>query len=60
MSLQFLNHIMLSFGRYETELDLSLHGSIIEQFWNEKLIGINDDEEYLHIYSNELCKRYIN
>ena len=52
MSLQFLNHIILSFGRYETDLDLSLHGSIIEQFWNEKLIGINDDEEYLHIYSN--------
>ena len=47
VSLYFLNHIMLSFGRYVTELDLSLHGSIREKFWNAKLIGINDDEEYL-------------
>ena len=30
VSLYFLNHIMLSFGRYVTELDLSLHGSIRE------------------------------
>ena len=29
-------------------------------FWNQKLIGINDDEESLQIYSNELCKKHIN
>ena len=32
MSLQFLNHIMLLFVRYATDLDISLHGSIREQF----------------------------
>ena len=30
MSLKFLNHIMLSFERYATEFDLSLHGSTRE------------------------------
>ena len=56
ISLQFLNHIILSFLRYAIEIYLSLHESIRGQFWNPKLIGINDNEEY----SYELCKRYIN
>ena len=56
ISVQFLNHIMISLGRYETGIDMSPHGSIREQFLNEKTIGINDYEEYLQIYSNELCK----
>ena len=59
-SFQFLNHILSSFGVYETEIYLPLHGAINEQFRNKKIIGMNDDEESLQIYSNELCKRYIN
>ena len=49
MSLQFLNHIMLSFGRYVTDLDLSLHGPIRETFRDAKLIGMNDDKESLQV-----------
>ena len=59
MSLQFINHIMLSFGRFSTEIDLSLHGTIKEKFRQAKLIGTNDDEESLQRYANEICVRYI-
>ena len=59
MSLQFLNHIMLSLGRYESEMDLSLFGTIREKYRHAKLIGPNDDEISLQIYANELCVRYI-
>ena len=51
---------MSLFGRYATELDMLLHGSTVEQYRNEKLIGMNDDEKSLQIHYNELCKRYIN
>ena len=37
-----------------------MHGSIREQLCNAKLIVMNDNEESLHIYSDELCKIYIN
>ena len=52
MSLQFMNHIMLSIGRYATYNDLSLHGSMGKQLWNAKPIVINYDEESLQICSN--------
>ena len=60
MSLQFLNHIMLLFEVYEKELGMSIHVSIGENVWNKKIIGMNYDEEYLQIYSNEFCNKYIN
>ena len=50
--LQFLNRITLLFGRYATYLDLSLHVSIRDLFWSAKIIGMNDDKESSHIYSN--------
>ena len=53
MSLQFLNQIIVSFGIYEIYIDISPHGSIREQSWNAKIMVMNDDEEYLQIYSNE-------
>ena len=42
-----MNNTMSLFGRYSTEIDLSLHGSTREKFRNAKLVGTNDDEEYL-------------
>ena len=52
ISLKFMDHIMLSFGRYTKELDMSLHGSTKEKLGHVELIGNNNDQYYLHIYSN--------
>ena len=38
MSLQFMNHIILSFRIYATDLYLSLNGSMREKFQNAELI----------------------
>ena len=43
-SLQFINQIMLIFGRYATDIDISPHGSIRQQSWNAKHIIMNDDK----------------
>ncbi len=56
---QFLLHIMLSLGKFDTELDLFLHRSLRECFQYCKLIGTSEDLEDLAVYSNELCKKYI-
>ena len=52
MSLQFMNHIILSFRIYATDLYLSLNGSMREKFQNAELIWMNVDDKYLQIYSN--------
>ena len=44
ISLQSLNQIMLLFGRYATEIYMSLHVSIRENVLNATLIGMNDNE----------------
>ena len=41
----FLLHILLSMGRFETEIDLTLHENVKAYFRYAKLIGPNDDEE---------------
>jgi len=46
-------------GRFSTEIDLSLHGTIRERLRYAKLIGPNNDEDSLQRYSNELCEKYI-
>ena len=55
----FLLHVLLSMGRFETEIDLTLHESVKACFCYAKLIGPNDDEESLRNYSSALIKIWI-
>ena len=58
-SIQFLNHILLSLGRFSTEIDLMTHPSLKDCFRSAKLIGNNNDNESLQQYSNDLLVLYI-
>ena len=51
---QFILHLFLSFGRFETELDLVRHPNLRNYFRYAKLIGDNDNEESLKKYSDEI------
>ena len=59
MGVQFLHHILLSMGRYLTEIDMKLHRTIRYCFKYAKLIGPGDGVMSLEEYSYELCSRYI-
>ena len=59
LSVQFLHHILLSMGSFETEIDLIMHDSIRESFRYAKLIGSSNDPSDLQVYSNNLLYRYI-
>ena len=56
---QFILHILLSFGRFATEIDLIQHSSLRKAFRYAKLIGMNEDDESLLKYSDQLFTRYI-
>ena len=52
--IQFILHILLSLGQYVTEIDL-LHQVLLKNFFRyAKLIGKNNDEYSLQIYSNDV------
>ena len=57
--MQFVLHILLSLGRFATEVDISVHPSLRESFRMAHLIGPNTDEASLTIYSNNLLRKYI-
>ena len=54
MATQFILHILLSMGGFETEYDLMSQCSIKESMRYAKLIGPIDDEQSLQNYSNRL------
>jgi predicted GIY-YIG superfamily endonuclease len=56
---QFINHILLSMGRFSTEIDLMMHESIRDCFQYAKLIGEERDEEQLQSYSNQILAKFI-
>ena len=56
---QFILHILLKYGRFETEVDLTTHPSVRDSFRYAKLIGNNTDEQSLIAYSNNLLHKYI-
>ena len=56
---QFILHILLSLGRYVTEIDLLRQVSLKELFRYAKLIGQNNDEDSLQLYSNDVFVRFI-
>ena len=55
---QFLLHLMLSLGRFSTEIDLTTHRSIRECLRYAKLIGPSDDPSDLENYSNLLLRKW--
>lgn len=55
----FIMHILLSLGRFETEIDLTMHESVRKCFQHSKLIGIHEDEASLTKYANDLTRLYI-
>ena len=59
MGTHFILHILLSLGRYKTEMDLLQHRSLRESFRYAKLIGPEDDDESLQKYSNEVFVLFI-
>ena len=59
MSTRFILHLLLSMGYYDTEYDMILHPTLNESFSYAKLIGVEEDEESLKEYCNELLAKYI-
>ena len=59
MGFSSLHHVLLSMGKFETEIDLKMHHSIRDSFWYAQLIGPYNDEESLQGYSNALLEKWI-
>ena len=59
MGARFLLHLMLSMGKFDTEIDLTSHNSIRECLRYAKFIGLSNDEQDLIKYSNRLLGQYI-
>ena len=55
---QFILHIMLSMGKFDTEIDLSLQGSLRDSLQYSQLIGSLHDPDALTTYSNNLMVQY--
>jgi hypothetical protein len=56
---QFLTHIVLSLGKYDTEIDALTNSTSRECFLKAGLIGNATDSESLQHYSNQLTRQYI-
>ena len=59
MGMLFILHVILSIGRFETEIDLNLHESIREFLRYCHLIGTENNEESLNEYVNILMRQFI-
>ena len=59
LGVQFIHHILISLGRFTTEIDLTMQSSIRESLRYAKLIGSSNDEEDLQHYSNQLLYMWI-
>ena len=59
MGAQFLLHILLSMGRFSTEIDLMQQSSLRKSFMYAKLIGLNDDEESLEKYADDVFVKFV-
>ncbi|MDB4430362.1 GIY-YIG nuclease family protein [bacterium] len=58
-ALQFLTHIILSLGEYNTEIDALTHATSRDCLRAAGLIGNATDQESLQRYSNELGRKYV-
>ena len=59
LGVQFILHLMLSCGRFSTELELTTHATLRESLAYAKLIGPNEDEESLTQYAYDLLRLFI-
>ena len=59
MGPKFVLRILLSLGRFQTEHQILLKGTLKEYIREAKLIGINDDKESLIYYSNEIMNLFV-
>ena len=59
MGAQFLLHILLSMGRFSTEIDLMQQSSLRKSFMYAKLIGLNEDEESLEKYADDMFVKFV-
>ena len=56
---QWILHIFLSLGIFETEVDLTMHRNLCDDLRYYKIIGTDDDEVSLKQYSRFLLQRVI-
>ena len=59
MGHQFILHILLSLGKFYTELDIKTHRTLHNALCYAKIIGTYDEEESLKYYSRSLLWRFI-
>ena len=59
MGHQFIMHVLLSLGIFETELDMKIHRTLSDALRYTKLVGTDCDEELLKQYSRLLRRRFI-
>ena len=59
MAPEFILSTLLSLGRFSTERELLLHDKLSKCFRHAKLIGMEEDEESLKQYSNQVMYKYI-
>ena len=59
LGVQFIHHVMLSLGRFATEIDLTMQPTIRDSLRYAKLIGPSNDQDELEKYSNELLHLWI-
>lgn len=59
LGLQFIHHLLLSMGRFSTEVDLLLHPDIRSSLRYAQLIGPSNDPDDLAEYSNKLLYNWI-
>ena len=59
MGTKFILLILLSLGRYRTEIELLQHVSLRESFCYAKLIGPENDDESLQSYSDQVFVLFI-
>ncbi len=56
---EFFVHTVLSLGKYETEIDVLRNSSPRECFRKAMLIGLDNDEDSLRTYMDDLLRRFI-
>ena len=59
LGVQFIHHILISLGRFTTEIYLTMQPSIRESLRYAKLIGPSNDEDDVQCYSNQLLYLWI-
>ena len=59
MGHQFILHIILSLGRFETEVDMKMHRRLRDYLRYSKLIGTDDDKESLKQYLGSFLWHFI-